>query len=150
MSITPPEIRCRYCSSVQCAALGVRKRLERLAQFFRSPRMALAAASAFLALFLLWNVGLMFQWGSHLISARGPIAFSEMIHNQFFVVPRQLTSRLEAYLFKRKALMQQIEERDIQQQREKALGEIFCLVDSDTLSPDEAVHRSPISAAKFF
>jgi hypothetical protein len=41
-----------------------------------------------------------------------------MIHNQFFVVPRQLTSRLEAYLFQRKALMQQIEDRDIQQQRE--------------------------------
>jgi hypothetical protein len=41
-----------------------------------------------------------------------------MIHNQFFVVPRQLTSRLEAYLFKRKALMQQIEDRDLQQLKE--------------------------------
>jgi hypothetical protein len=98
--------------------LGLAVFLDRLAQFFRSPRMALAAASSFLALFLLWNVGLMLQWGLHLIPARGPISFSEMIHNQFFVVPRQLTSRLEAYLFKRKALMQQIEDRDIQQQRE--------------------------------
>jgi len=57
----------------------------------------------------------MFQWGSHLIPARGPISFSEMIHNQFFVVPRQLSADFRAYLFRRKALMQQIEQRDIQQ-----------------------------------
>jgi hypothetical protein len=98
--------------------LGLSVFLDRLAQFFRSPRMALAAASAFLALFLLWNVGLMFQWGSHLIPTRGPISFSEMIHNQFFVVPRQLTANLQRYFFKRKALMQQIEDRDIQQRKE--------------------------------
>ena len=37
-----------------------------------------------------------------------------------------------------------------QQQREDALGKVFCFFDSDTLSPDDAVHRSPIGAAKFF
>jgi len=31
-----------------------------------------------------------------------------------------------------------------------ALGKIFCFLDSNILSPDEAIHRSPISAAKFF
>ncbi len=98
--------------------LGLSVFLERFARIFRSRRAALATVSAVLALFILWNAGLMFQWGTHLVPARGPISFSEMIHNQFFVVPRQLTSRLEAYLFKRKALMQQIEDRDIQQQRE--------------------------------
>jgi len=30
-------------------------------------------------------------------------------------VPRQLSAKLQAYLFQRKALMQQIEDRDIQQ-----------------------------------
>jgi hypothetical protein len=95
--------------------LGLSVFLDRLAQLFRSNRAALAAASAFLALFLLWNVGLMFQWGSHLIPARGPISFSEMIHNQFFVVPRQLAADFQRYLFKRKALMQQIEDRDLRQ-----------------------------------
>ena len=95
--------------------LGLSVFLERFARIFRSRRAALATVSAVLALFILWNAGLMFQWGTHLVPARGPISFSEMIHNQFFVVPRQLTSRLEAYLFKRKALMQQIEDSDIQQ-----------------------------------
>jgi hypothetical protein len=63
----------------------------------------------------------MFQWGSHLVPARGPISFPQMIYNQFFVVPRQLTGRLEAYLFKRQKLMQQIEEGDIQQMKQQPL-----------------------------
>jgi hypothetical protein len=98
--------------------LGLSVFLERLAQFFRSSRTALAAASAVLAVFLLWNVGFMFQWGSHLIPARGPISFSEMIHNQFFVVPRQLAADLRTYFFKRKALMQKFEDRDLRQLEE--------------------------------
>src|SRR6267378_1093958 len=95
--------------------LGLSVFLDRAAQLFRSSRAALAAASALLALFVLWNVGLMFQWGSHLIPARGPISFSEMARNQFFSVPRQLAADLHAYLFKRKALMQQIEDRGLRQ-----------------------------------
>src|SRR5438477_478734 len=62
-----------------------------------------------------WNAGFIFQWGAHLIPARGPVSFSEVARNQFFVVPRQLSAQLRAYLFRRKALMQQIEDRDIQQ-----------------------------------
>ncbi|HEV1995526.1 MAG TPA: hypothetical protein VGR03_14440 [Candidatus Acidoferrum sp.] len=95
--------------------LGLAVFFDRAAQFFRSQRAALAAAIVLLAITSLWNAGFIFQWGSHLIPARGPISFSEMIHNQFFVVPRQLSADLRRYLFKRKALMQQIEGRDIQQ-----------------------------------
>src|SRR5882724_3908021 len=89
--------------------------LERAAQLFRSQRAALSAAIALLAAATLWNAGLMFQWGSHLIPARGPVSFSEIVHNQFFVVPRQRSAALQRYLFKRKALMKQIENRDLQQ-----------------------------------
>jgi hypothetical protein len=89
--------------------------LDRTAQLFRSRRAALAATCALLAVFTLWNAGLIFQWGSHLIPARGSVSFSEIIHNQFFVVPRQLSADLQRYLFKRKALMQQIEDWDLQQ-----------------------------------
>jgi hypothetical protein len=99
--------------------LGFGVFLDRAAQLWRSPRAALVTAVALLAVFSLWNAGLMFQWGSHLIPARGPVSFSEIVHNQFSVVPRQLSANLQLYLFKRKALMQQIEDRDIQQQREK-------------------------------
>jgi len=94
--------------------LGLAVFLERFARLFPS-RRAVLLASAVLALFVFWNAGLMFQWGAHLIPARGPISFSEMIHNQFFVVPRQLAADLRAYFFKRRSLMRQIEDRDIHQ-----------------------------------
>jgi F0F1-type ATP synthase beta subunit len=35
-----------------------------------------------------------------------------------------------------------------EQQRKKTLREILCLLGFDTLSPNEAINRSPISAAK--
>ena len=95
--------------------LGLGVFLERVAQLFRSRGSALAVLSAGLSIFVLWNAGLMFQWGMHLIPARGPVSFSEVIHNQFLVVPRQLTGNLETYLFRRKSLMKQIENRDLQQ-----------------------------------
>jgi len=95
--------------------LGLAVFFDRTAQLFRSQRAALAAAIALLAVFSLWNAGLIFQWGSHLIPARGPVSFSEIVRNQFFVVPRRLSADLQSYFFRRKALMQQIEDRDIQQ-----------------------------------
>ena len=98
--------------------LGLGVSLDSFAAFFRSRRAALAVSSAILFCFLLWNAGLMFQWGSHLVPARGPISFSEMIHNQFFVVPKQITAHLRSYLFKRKAMMKEIEERDIEQMKQ--------------------------------
>jgi hypothetical protein len=104
-----------FVSLTSLFILGLAVFLDRAAQLFRSSRAALAVASAILVLFVLWNVGLMFQWGSHLIPARGPVAFSEVLRNQFFVVPRELAADLHTYLFKRKALMQQIENRDLRQ-----------------------------------
>jgi hypothetical protein len=98
--------------------LGLAVSLQRVAHFSRSPRAVLAVASALLALFVLWNGGLIFQWGAHLIPARGPVSFSEIVHNQFLVVPRQLSAELKRYVFHRKALMQQIEQRDLQQLKE--------------------------------
>ena len=68
---------------------------------------------ALIALLILWNAGLMFQWGTHLIPARGPVSFRDVTYNQFFVVPHQLGTSLSRFFFKRKALMQQIEDRDL-------------------------------------
>jgi len=98
--------------------LGLAVFLSTMAQLFTSRRTAFVAVSAMLAAFVLWNAGLMFQWGSHLVPARGAISFPEMIHNQFFVVPRELTGKLETYLFRRRKLMQQIEDGDLQQLKE--------------------------------
>ena len=93
--------------------IGLAVLLQSCADWFRSSRVA--AASVVLALFVLWNLGLMFQWGSHLIPARGPVAWNEVAWNQFSVVPRQLSGQLRDYFFRRKDLMRRIEQRDVQQ-----------------------------------
>jgi hypothetical protein len=99
--------------------LGLAVFLERLASLFASQRAAIAGASALLACFVLWNAGFMYQWGAHLVPVRGPISWKAMVHNQFFVVPRQLSIRLEAYLFHRHDLMREIEQRDIEQLKQQ-------------------------------
>jgi hypothetical protein len=98
---------------------GLALLLQRFGGFFRSSTRAFSLAASVLFLFIVWNAGFMFQWGAHLISPRGPVSLAEVAHNQFFVVPRVLSSDLRQYFFKRKHLMQQIEQRDIQQQKNR-------------------------------
>jgi hypothetical protein len=100
--------------------LGLAVLLGRAAQFFRSQRVALAAASSLVACLIVWNMAFMFQWGTHLVPARGPVVWSEMLHNQFFAVPREVSAKLRMYLFHRGSLMRQIEERDIEQNKPAA------------------------------
>jgi len=95
--------------------LGLSVLLDRAAKLFGNPRAALAAASVVLGCLVLWNAAFMFQWGTHLVPARGPIGWSEMIHNQFSVVPREISAKVQSYLFHRSNLMRQIEDRDIEQ-----------------------------------
>ena len=94
---------------------GLALLLQRLGAFFASSRLLFPTAASIVVLFILWNAGFIFQWGAHLIPARGTVSLAEVAHNQFFVVPRELSADLRRYLFKRKDLMQQIEQRDIRE-----------------------------------
>jgi hypothetical protein len=100
--------------------LGLGVFFDRAAKLLRSPHAALFATASLVAGLMLWNMAFMFQWGTHLVPARGPIAWSDMLHNQFFVVPRQISGKLQTYLFHRGTLMRQIEERDIEQNKPPA------------------------------
>jgi hypothetical protein len=95
--------------------LGLASFLEWLAALFRSRVAAFASLTAAVCLFVLWNLGLIFQWGAHLIPARGPVSWRQVTHNQFQVVPQQALSQLDAYLFRRKKVLHQIEQRDMEQ-----------------------------------
>jgi hypothetical protein len=99
---------------------GLALLLEFVAGRFASQRTSSILSSAILACFVLWNCGFIFQWGAHLIPVRGPIAWNEMVYNQFAVVPQELGVNLRAYVFRRQALMQQIEQRDIDQRNKSA------------------------------
>ena len=97
--------------------LGLAGFLESAASLFRGRAAGSLAIPAILSIFVFWNLGLIFQWGSHLIPARGPVSWRQVARNQFHAVPRQLSSQLHSYLFRRRETLRQIEERDLEQQR---------------------------------
>ena len=104
-----------FVSLTPIFVIGLSVFLARAARFFASQRTAMATLSAAAMLLVVWNMAFIFQWGTHLVPARGPIAWGEMIHNQFAVVPREIAAKAQGYLFHRSNLMQQIEQRDIEQ-----------------------------------
>jgi hypothetical protein len=104
-----------FVSLTPLFVFGLACLLERFAARFVRPRIAVAVCSSVLACFVLWNLGMIYQWGTHMIPVRGPISFREAAYNQVFVVPSRLGSNLNSYLFRRSALMQQIEQKDLEQ-----------------------------------
>jgi hypothetical protein len=98
--------------------IGLAAFFERMARTWPEPRAALAAYSAVVVLSL-WNLGLIFQWGMHLIPERGPISWRAAAYNQVAVVPRQAVAALESYLTNRKDLMDRIEQTDRNQLPQK-------------------------------
>jgi hypothetical protein len=95
--------------------LGLAVSLESFASLFSHQRTARWVAAMALGCFALWNLGMIYQWGTHLIPARGPISFSEAAYNQFHVVPRSVTSHVRWYFLRRSDLMRQIEQKDVEQ-----------------------------------
>ncbi len=93
--------------------LGLAAFFDCLAGVWREQRAAIAA-TVVTALLIVWNLGLVFQWGVHLIPARGPISWRDAAYNQVAVVPVEATHTLKSYLTRRKQLMHHIEEEDVQ------------------------------------
>jgi len=104
--------------------LGLAALLSSISSWMGTTTRALAVACPVLTLLAVWNAGLIFQWGTHLVPARGEISWSAMIRNQFVEVPRQMTHSLETYFVRRDDMMQRLEQEDIRQQKlERAPGE---------------------------
>ena len=82
-------------------------------------RRAAALATISTAVLVIWNLGLIYQWGTHLIPARGPISFREAAYNQFAVVPEQAGRSLKSYFTRRRRMMNRIEQEDVKQLKEK-------------------------------
>lgn len=94
--------------------VGLAALFDSLARAWQPRRAAILASGATAAL-VLWNLGLIFQWGMHLIPPRGPISFRAAAYNQVAVVPEQAASAIDMYLTRRSHLMQHIERTDVKQ-----------------------------------
>jgi hypothetical protein len=95
--------------------LGLTALLAAYEKAWRNGRAAISSAAVAIALLAVWNFGLIFQWGMHLIPDRGPISWSEMASNQFRVVPADVSELAVRYFTGRHALMQDIEKKDLRQ-----------------------------------
>jgi hypothetical protein len=97
--------------------LGLAALLSSLSSWLDKPARAAAVACPVLALLIVWNAGLIFQWGTHMVPARGEISWSAMARNQFVDVPLRMAHSLETYFLHRGEMMQHIEQEDIDQQK---------------------------------
>lgn len=103
-----------FVSLTALFVLGLAALLDWLARAWEERGAAIVASGA-TALLILWNLGLIFQWGTHLIPARGPISWREAAYNQVAVVPVQATRTLKGYLTGRHQMMRNIEQEDLKQ-----------------------------------
>ena len=93
--------------------LGLASFFDWIAEALQERRATIVAAVITTAL-IVWNLGLVFQWGTHLIPARGPISWHDAAYNQVAVVPAQAARTLESYLTARKQMMGRIEQQDLE------------------------------------
>jgi hypothetical protein len=105
----------RFFVSLTCLfVLGLAVFFDWLGGVWGERRAAIVSATATTVL-ILWNFGLMFQWGTHLIPARGPISWRDAAYNQCAVVPGEAAHKLKSYLVHRGQMMDQIEQDDVRQ-----------------------------------
>jgi hypothetical protein len=97
--------------------LGLAALLSSFSSWMGKKTRAVAVACPVLALLIVWNAGFIFQWGTHMVPARGEISWSEMVHNQVVDVPLRMEHSLETYFMHRGEMMQRIEREDIEQQK---------------------------------
>jgi hypothetical protein len=95
-------------------ALGLANFVAWLEEVWQERKASILAWSGVAAL-VIWNLGLMFQWGMHLIPERGPVIWRDVAYNQFALVPEQATRSLSSYFLHRRELMHGIDEWDASQ-----------------------------------
>jgi hypothetical protein len=103
-----------FISLTPVFVLGLAAFFDALARVW-TVRRAMTIATSLTSVLIAWNVGLIYQWGTHLIPARGPISWRTAAYNQVAVVPVEATRTLKSYLTRRGKLMQHIEEEDVKQ-----------------------------------
>lgn len=94
--------------------IGLAALFDSLATGLGHKRTAILAGAG-TAILVLWNLGLIFQWGMHLIPPRGPISWRDAAYNQVAVVPEEAASAMDAYFTRRSKLMQHIERTDVKE-----------------------------------
>jgi hypothetical protein len=103
-----------FVSLTSVFVIGLAALFDLLERAWNEKHALIVSASATTVL-TLWNLGLIFQWGTHLIPARGPVSWRDAAYNQFAVVPAEASHTVMNYLVRRNQLMDRIEREDVRQ-----------------------------------
>jgi hypothetical protein len=106
-----------FVSLTPLFVIGLAVFMSALPELLKNRQRALVTSSALTALLVLWNAAFIFQWGTHLVPARGEISWKQMVRNQFVAVPQRATSQVTDYFQNRRGMMHHIEEEDVRQLR---------------------------------
>ena len=111
-----------FISLTPIYVLGLAALLSSFSRWVGKTSRAMALSGTAVALLSLWNIAFIFQWGTHMVPARGEISWSQMAHNQVVGVPLHLTRTLETYFLHRQDMMRDIERQDIEQQKAQSIS----------------------------
>lgn len=103
-----------FVSLTPIFVIGLAGFFDWLATAWEAKKAVWITGSATAALITL-NLGMIFQWGTHLIPARGPISFEQAAYNEIAVVPGMAAGMVKDYLSGRSELMKRIEQEDVKQ-----------------------------------
>jgi hypothetical protein len=87
-----------FVSLTPIFVLGLAARFSSVARLWPGPAIAARRVAPVAALFMLWNLGLMYQWSTGLLPDRGPVYWDEVIYDQFREVPQGIAHDLGAKL----------------------------------------------------
>jgi hypothetical protein len=76
--------------------MGLTAGIAALAKRWGDARAAMRRVVAVVAILIVWNLGLVYQWTIGLLPINGPVSWQEIVYNQFRVVPGQLPHSLYA------------------------------------------------------
>jgi len=102
-----------FISLTPVFVLGLAGLLQRADEYLGSSR-ALRLGTVSIAFLAVWNCGLMFQWGTQMLPARGPISWRVAMRNQYMSVPVKLSDGITAYFCRRNDMMRTIESKDLE------------------------------------
>jgi len=109
----------KFISLLPLFVIGLAVALSEFAGWLKENKRPMAIAASVVAVFVIWNLAFIFQWGTHLVPARGPISWKQMAYNQIAVAPKRAVTDVKAYLENRRGMMKQIEVQDLEQQKEQ-------------------------------
>ncbi len=85
-----------FVSLTPIFVLGLAATFSWTARFWADSKVAARRIVPITVLFIVWNLGLIYQWNTHLLPTPGEIYWNEVLYNQFRVVPQQIFSDLSA------------------------------------------------------